>query len=53
MLRSLDNRLADGGDVSLTSRAGFTSRKFPGIHFHWRLSQPRAISQLERLGHIF
>jgi hypothetical protein len=29
----LDNRLTDGGEVSLTRRPLFTPRNFPGTHF--------------------
>jgi hypothetical protein len=29
----LDNRLTDGGEVSLTRRPPFTPRKIPGINF--------------------
>jgi hypothetical protein len=34
----LDNRLTDGGEVSLTRRQPYIPRKFPGTHFCQRLS---------------
>jgi hypothetical protein len=40
----LDNRLTDGGEVSLTRRPPFTLRKIPGTHFCQRLSHPQGHS---------
>jgi hypothetical protein len=49
----LDNRLIDGGEVvSLTCWPPFNPRKFPGTHFSWRPSPPRAIVRLEGLGKL-
>jgi hypothetical protein len=35
----LDNRLTDGGEVSLTRRPHFTPRKITGTYFYYRLSR--------------
>jgi hypothetical protein len=40
----LDNRLTDGGEVSLTHRPVFTPKNIPGTHFCQRLSRPQGHS---------
>jgi hypothetical protein len=48
----IDNRLTDGGEVSLTSRLLFTPRKIPGTHFCQRLSRPQGHSAAGRIRSI-
>jgi hypothetical protein len=37
----IENRLTDGGKVSLTSRPPCASREIPGTQLCWRLSRPQ------------
>jgi hypothetical protein len=49
----LDNRFTDGSEVvSLMPWPPFTPRKIPGIHFCYRLSQPRGHSATGRIRSI-
>jgi hypothetical protein len=49
----LDNRLINGGEVvKLTRQPPFTTRKFPGTHFCYRLSRPQGHSAAVRIRQI-
>jgi hypothetical protein len=48
----LDNRLTDGGEVSLTCRSPFTPRKFPVLISVKRMSEPQGHSAAGRSGQL-
>jgi hypothetical protein len=48
----LDNRLTDGGDVTLMRRPSFTPWEISGTHFCYRLSRPQCYSMAGRIRSI-